>query len=251
MQAIYSAATGLKNQQTRLDTIAANVANVNTTGYKSTRIDFKDALYTAMDSPAGGGEERNLFTGSGVMLNTAATNFSNGALINTGSPLDFAISGNGFFSVENPTGKTLYTRSGSFGISAEGDEKYLVTSQGYYVLDTAGNKILLPDDTTSLGVNADGMLSTENGEISTLGIVDFSNPDGLTSAGETCFEATAVSGDAVPAGNASVVQGSVEGSNVELAQELTLLIRSQRAYSLASRALQTADDMEGLANNMR
>jgi len=251
MQAIYSAATGLKSQQRRLDTIAANIANANTTGYKAVRVDFKDALYTAMDSPVGGNEARNLFAGSGVMLGATTTGFSNGTLMATGSMFDFAISGSGFFTVENAGGENLYTRSGSFGITSEGGNSLLVTAQGYYVLDAQGNRITLPEDTSGLGVTDTGVLHTASGEVAALGIAEFSNPDGLKFSGDSCFEATEVSGAAVPSQNPAVVQGSVESSNVNLAQELTLLIRSQRAYSLASKALQTADDMDGLANNMR
>lgn len=251
MQAIYSAASGLKNQQTRLDNIAANIANSNTPGYKSTRIDFKDALYTLMDSPSGDSSALNLLTGSGVLIGATGTDFSDGILMSTGSALDFAISGSGFFTVENASGDKLYTRNGSFSISTEEDGNYLVTAQGYYVLDPEGNRITLPADATELSVTTGGVLSTPEGELATMSIVDFSNPDGLSSVGGTCFEATEVSGDPMLVEDVTVIQGSLEGSNVELAQELTLMIRSQRAYSLASKALQTADDMEGLSNNMR
>jgi flagellar basal-body rod protein FlgG len=251
MQAIYSASTGLKGQQTRLDTIAAPLANSNTPGYKSARVDFKDALYTSMKHPLGTAEASNLRSGSGVLPAAVSADFSRGTLSATGQTLDFAISGSGFFTVETPAGDTLYTRSGSFGVSAAEEGSYLVTPQGYYVLDRSGNRISLPDDRAGLGVTPDGVLGTPDRSVAVLGIADFSNPDGLLSAGDTCFRESAASGAAFPAENPSVVQGSLEGSNVDLAQELTLLIRSQRAYSLASRALQTADDMEGLANNMR
>lgn len=251
MQAIYTAGLGLSSQQTRLDTIAANIANADTVGYKSTRADFKDALYAFMDSPVADSEDANLLVGSGVVLGATTTDFSDGSLSATGNLLDFAIQGEGFFSVRNTAGETLYTRNGSFSVSPEGGDNYLVTAQGYYVLDREGNRIAVPGDSSEINVSDDGVLSTAAGELARLGIAAFSNPDGLSAAGDTCYAATEVSGEPEAAEGMTVVQGSLESSNVSLAQEMTLLIRSQRAYSLASRALQTADDMEGLANKMR
>jgi flagellar basal-body rod protein FlgG len=251
MQAIYTAGSGLRSQQTRLDTIAANIANSDTVGYKSTRADFRDALYSLMDSPAADSEGANLHVGSGVLLNATATDFAEGSLSPTGRLLDFAIQGSGFFSVMNPAGDTLYTRNGSFSVSTEDGANYLVTAQGDYVLDTNGDRIAIPDGAAEISVSKDGGLSASGQQFAVLGITGFSNPDGLSAAGDSCYTATDTSGEPVPAEKVTITQGSLENSNVDLAQEMTLLIRSQRAYSLASRALQTADDMEGLANNMR
>jgi flagellar basal-body rod protein FlgG len=250
MQSFYTAASGLNGQQMRLDTIAANIANSNTPGYKSTRVDFKDALYTTMENPTGANEAVNLEAGTGIVISATTTDFTDGALISTGQPLDFAITGEGFFTVQNENGETLYTRNGSFGISPIDGENYLVTSQGYFVLDSDGNRITIPEGVSDLSVTGAGVMYDAEGEFGRLGLVNFSNPDGLDPVGDTCFRATEASGLAEAGDNIAVMQGSIEGSNVNLASELTLLIRSQRAYSLASRALQTADDMEGLANNM-
>ncbi|HHU22246.1 MAG TPA: flagellar hook-basal body protein [Clostridiales bacterium] len=251
MQAIYTAATGLKAQQNRLDTIAANISNVNTVGYKSTRVDFKDALYNLMENPAGDSMASNLLKGSGVLMNATTTDFSEGRLETTNSILDFAIIGEGFFTLENTQGEILYTRNGSFSLSAEEDASYLVSSQGYYVLDRDGNRIALPKDLTGLNIANGTMLRNEDGELAALGIVTFPNNDGLLAAGETCYRPSETAGEPTPLEDARIEQGKIESSNVDLAQELTLLIRSQRAYSLASRALKTADDMDGLANNIR
>ncbi len=251
MRAIYTAASGLKAQQTRTDVIASNISNVNTVGYKTKRADFKDMLYTAMDSPVGDSQGRNLRTGSGVLPGLISADFADGPLTETGVPLDFAICGGGFFTVEGPEAEVLYTRSGSFEISQEEQTSYLTTSQGYYVLDTGGNRIELPRELAGLYATPDGTLITPEGQAAVLGIAEFTNPAGLASVGQGCFAATDSSGAASPAERPDVVQGSLECSNVDLAQEMTLLIRSQRAYSLASRALQTADQMEGLANNIR
>jgi flagellar basal-body rod protein FlgG len=250
MQSIYTAASGLNSQQTRLDTIAANIANSSTPGYKSTRVDFKDALYTTMENPAGADEAVNLEAGTGVVIGATTTDFTDGALIATGQPLDFAITGDGFFTVQNENGETLYTRNGSFASTPMDGQNYLVTAQGYFVLDSEGNRITIPDGVSNFSVTSAGIFNTADGDTGRLGLTSFSNPDGLDGVGNSCFRATAVSGEPEEAVNVAVVQGSVEGSNVNLASEMTMLIRSQRAFSLASRALQTADDMEGLANNM-
>lgn len=252
MGAIYSAAAGLKGQQTRLDTIAANIANTNTVGYKSVRADFKDALYMAMDNPVGNSEAANLLAGNGVLLDATTTDFKNGSLKETGEFLDFALRGNGYFTVENSVGEVLYTRNGNFNVSVEGGDSFLVTSQGYYVLDNMGNRIRLPKETKGISVTESGELINKDGRIAALGIANFTNPDGLDAAGDTFYRVTPASGAAAPpAEKYVVIQGSLEQSNVELAQELTLMIRAQRAYSLASKALQTADDMKGLSNNIR
>ncbi|MPM15882.1 Flagellar basal-body rod protein FlgG [bioreactor metagenome] len=251
LRSVYSAASGLKSQQARLDNIGNNLSNINTTGFKATRVDFKDALYSAMDAPLGGAEEQNLLAGNGVLLGAVSTDFKSGSLQTTGAALDFAILGRGFFNVETPAGETLYTRSGSFGLSVEETGNYLVTPQGYYVLDNGGGRISLPRNAEGLRVSSEGVLSTGDGTGATLGISDFTNPGGLLYAGDTCFRSSEVSGQPFAADGAKVEQGSLEGSNVDLAQEMALLLRSQRAYSLASRALTTADQMEGLANNLR
>ncbi len=251
MRAIYTAASGIKNQQLRLDAIASNVANVNSVGYKSARVDFKDALYSLMDNPAGESEQNNLLAGSGVLTGATSTDFTAGKLMTTGSLTDFSIRGEGFFTAENSQGERVYTRNGSFGISVEGNGNYLVTAEGYYVLDSRGSRIMLPKDISNLSVTESGVLGVGDTRIAELGIVEFSNPEGLMQAGKSCFSATANSGEPVVARDPQVAQGSLEGSNVDLAQELTLLMRSQRAFSIASKALQTADEMDGLANNMR
>ncbi len=249
MQSVYSAASAIKAQQTRLDTIAMNLANVNQNGYKSKRIDFKDALYTAMHSPVEADNGGNLLKGSGVVVGATATNFDAGARITTGKPLDVAITGKGFFTVQGSDGATYYTRGGNFDVSVEGDARYLVTASGNYVLDAAGQRISLPPDTTP-SISPDGVITADGGEVAVIGLVQFQNEEGLLAQGNGLFVQSVASG-APRAATSTMVQGSVEGSNVELSQELTLLIRTQRAYSLASKALQTADDMDGLSNHLR
>jgi flagellar basal-body rod protein FlgG len=125
-----------------------------------------------------------------------------------------------------------------------------VTSQGFFVLDGDGNRIMLPENGTEFGVTEKGVISTAEGEYGMIGLFRFQNPNGLSSAGDTCYAETEASGLPENDDGSILIQGKLENSNVDLAQELTLLIRSQRAYSLASRALTTTDDMLGLANNM-
>lgn len=251
MQAIHTAALGMKTQQTRIDNIANNIANINTTGFKSSAVNFKDALYTLIDNPDGtDSEAANLLRGSGVLTASISTDFRDGSLDFTGQKLDFAIRGNGFFMLVSPNGERYYTRNGNFAISHEGQYNYLVTSDGYYVLNRNGERINLPGDISSINMTEDGVLYNENGWTSSLGIVSFTNPDGLMSAGGSRYQVTEVSGEATPAEEYSVMQGALENANVDLANELTLLMRTQRAYSFASNALRTADSMEGLANNI-
>jgi flagellar basal-body rod protein FlgG len=250
MQATQTAASGMRAQQTRLDTIAANVANVSTIGYKSARADFKDALYTKIKDPVGDSDANNLLRGTGVVLSATGRDFSDGSPQTTGAELDFSISGDGFFMLENGAGERLYTRNGNFAVSVENGGNYLVNADGDYVLSDQGQRIKIPN-TGGISVTADGTLSSGGTEVAKLGIADFDNAEGLSAAGDSCFRETAASGTAYAAQNAQVAQGSLESSNVDLGEEMTLLMRAQRVYSLSSKALQTADEMDGLANNMR
>lgn len=268
MQSLFTAASGLSSQQKRLETLASNIANSGTTGYKTTRTDFKDALYSVLEDPAlVGAEANNLFAGSGVTLSATSINFEQGAIATTGVPLDFAIQGSGFFQAETASGETLYTRGGSFNTAVVGNDSYLVTAQGYFVLDSEGNRIKLPSGNTKVSVAEDGQIQfiaaqedsgsagslpiAETTQGQKIGLIAFENPEGLSPSGESCYAQSETSGQPNQDTLSTVVQGGLESSNVDLSQELTMLIRAQRAYSLASRALTTSDDMLGLANNMR
>jgi len=250
MQATRTAGTGLSAQQTRLDTIANNIANINTDGFKSTEIQFKDALYTTMVSPVEADNDNALTKGTGLLIGSTYKDFSQGTTQQTGNNLDLALEGDGFFTLETDTGEEVYTRNGQFAISSEEDGSYLVNSNGYYVLDTDGNHIPVSDSGGNFSVASDGTISDNGQEIGQLNVVTFENPQGLEETGKGNYRVSANSGTA-SASDATVVQGSLETSNVDLAQEMTLMIRTQRAFSLTSRALTTADEMDGLANNMR
>lgn len=255
-EAVFMAATGLVNQQRRLDTIADNVANTNTVGFKTARLDFKDALYTAgIDPGPAYTEDGNLQKGHGVMTSAITSDFSTGALITTESMLDFAIDGDAFFEVLDPYGNRYYTRAGNF-YSIEGVTGLeLVNSQGYFVQDNNGQNITIPEGTTDIAVSEEGLMVFSDGENTLgtvqLGLYSFSNRTGLSKVGGSNYEPTVASGEPEAATEYRVKQYMLENSNVDMATEMTRLLRTQRAFQLASRALTTADDMEGIANNMR
>lgn len=255
-EAVYMAATGLTNQQRRLDTIANNVSNVNTVGFKNGRLDFKDALYTAGFDPGPaytqGGD---LQKGHGVIMSAITNDFSTGAFQNTNNMLDFAIDGDAFFEVLDPYGNRLYTRAGNFYASDGASGLELTNAQGYFVQDENGNNIRIPQGTTSIEVSPEGLMTFRAGEstlgTARLGLYTFPNKTGLSVSGGGNYAVTAASGDAERSTDCRVIQFMLESSNVDMATEMTRLLRTQRAFSLASRALTTADDMEGIANNMR
>jgi flagellar basal-body rod protein FlgG len=250
MQSIYSAKTGIKSQQLRIDTIANNIANIDTNGFKASRVTFKDAMYVAMAKTAQT-TGSNLQQGNGTLVSATTQDFSQGIPVQTGEPLDMSIEGDGFFTLKDAAGNIEYTRSGSFTVSYEKDGAYLVSGQGNYVLDNSGNRIQLPQ-TEDLNLSQEGALSIGTAApFATLGIATFENNAGLQNVGNGSFLSTAASGPALKADSAAVRQGSLEGSNVNLATELTRLIRAQRAFSLAGKAVTAADDMESLANNIR
>lgn len=242
---------GIMAQQTKVDVIANNIANINTYGFKGSSVSFKDALYSAMRRPVESEEELNLQQGNGVMVAGIKRFFSEGAPIVTGVPLDFRIEGDGFFTVSGENEEQLYTRCGTFAVSSEGTERYLVDATGHYVLDENLNRIELPADINDLAVNSAGEIYINETYATTLNIVSFTNNEGLEAVKNGCFAATEASGEPQAAAAASVYQGSLERSNVDMGLEMTRLIRAQRAFSLVSRALTTADEMSAIANNMR
>jgi len=255
-EALSIAASGLKNQQRRLDTIAHNVANANTNSYKSSRLDFKDALYTAGITPGPARTpEGNQQKGHGLMVAGIAKDYRTGNLQTTDRPLDIAIEGEGFFELGDYFGGLVYTRNGSFHLSVEEDGNFLASAEGLYVHDTEGERINVPFGTHEVNVGIDGtiyfMADNEIIGTATLGIYTFRNITGLLSEGNSNYSESVASGERRPAEGVKVWQGVLEGSNVNLAEEMTRLIRTQRAFSLASRALTTADEMEGIANNMK
>lgn len=259
MQASSTGKMGLIAQLYRMDVISNNIANTNTQGFKARSVTFQDMLYNTMYRPAGD-QNVNLQRGTGVQVASTPLSLTPGIAENTGGLLDFMIDGDGFFAVQGLDGSVEYTRNGSFAVSVEDDGNYLVNTQGLYVLDTEGRRIMFPDDemTSTISIDSDGGLhmGDDTDELSTrfavMGIFNFNNPYGLENSGSSNFKANGASGEAilVTDGNMRVRQGFVEASNTEVSMEMTQLIRTQRAFSFASRCITTADEMEAIANNM-
>jgi len=263
IRSLWTAATGMKAQQLSIDTISNNLANVNTNGYKTQRMEFKDLLYATIKKTNltdDVGAPVNLEVGHGVMPVATTRDFKNGSLMETQNSLDFAIDGEGFFSVSLPNGEIRYTRDGSFKLSVDGDEATLVTSEGYYVLSEDDDVIVIESGLKDITVDNLGYITAtdEDGEIVEIGrlkLVNFINPAGLLSEGQNLYSATVASGEEIllEADNmkSKVIQGYLEASNVQVVEEMVKMITAQRAYEINSKSIQTADEMLQMANNLR
>jgi len=259
LRAFSTAATGMTAQQMTVNTIANNLANMNTAGFKRTMIDFQDLVYLRLEEPgrevAAGIEAPTGFElGSGVRPASTLRVFTQGELENTGRELDLAILGDGFFTVRTPSGEERYTRDGSFRVNANGE---LVTASGYVVEPG----ITIPADARSIAVGADGTVTVFQGSsntgstVGTIQLVRFPNPSGLSSEGGNLLAATPASGDAVEGtagddGFGRIQAGFLERSNVQMVTELVNLITAQRAYEINSRAIRAGDEMLQTANNL-
>lgn len=262
MRALWTAASGMKAQQLNVDTISNNLANVNTTAFKKQRMEFKDLLYEQLrraNLDQGQGRPVNLEVGHGVMPVATTRSFTKGNLEQTHNSLDFAIDGDGFFVVSDQDGNLFYTRDGSFKLSVEDDEVFLVTSDGYFVQSDADD-VELGSDIEEISVREDGLIfvkrtgEEEFEEIAQLLLVRFPNPAGLEAVGKNLYIQTPASGEAVEAfeGEAgSILQGFLETSNVQVVDEMVKLITAQRAYEINSKSIQTADQMLEQANNLK
>lgn len=252
MQGTYTAALGIASQQQRLDTIANNLANLNTNGFKGSRVDFRDALYSTMTRVEQPQDTLNMQLGHGTLVSGIKRSFEPGQYLETGRDTDFYLDGEGYFAVQNPAGEIYYTRDGNFSRSVQPDGEYLVNAQGYYVLNSNGQRTRLQG--IGLNVSPEGFLS-ENGAAQSydrLRVVRFPNQDGLLSVSGNLFSASASSGQPAAAdANTRVIQKALEGSNVNMGDEFARLIRGSRALQLSSRALSTADAMDGTANELR
>lgn len=270
MRALWSAASGMAAQKLGLDCIAHNLANVNTTGYKSSRVEFQDLIYTTLvqagygleGRPSGGGRPVPLQVGHGSRLVATTRNFHTGNLEQTQNPLDLAIDGPGFFRVILPDGSEAYTRDGSFKVSGNGS---ITTSDGYYLaLEEGGDDTegIIPEDAKEITIGRDGTVyvtrasEEEPDEVGRLGLARFVNPYGLEAIGSNLFKATPASGEVqtgVPGeqGFGQVLQGYLEMSNVDTITEMIGLIVAQRAYEVNAKAIRAADEMLAIANDLR
>lgn len=256
--ALWIAKTGLDAQQTQMGVITNNLANVNTTGFKRGRAVFADLLYQTVRQP-GAQSSQDSQLPSGLMLGTGVRSvateklFTQGNIVQTGNQLDLAVNGRGFFQILLPDGTRAYTRDGSFQLSANGE---LVNSNGY-ALDPG---ITIPEQTQSVTIGADGTVSvlvsgeSSPTEVGQLQLADFINPAGLQPMGENLFLETAASGNpqaGTPGedGVGTLVQGSLESSNVNVVEELVNMIETQRAYEMNSKAIATTDEMLAFVTN--
>jgi flagellar basal-body rod protein FlgG len=257
-QALWIAKTGLEAQQNRLSTVSNNLANVNTTGYKRARAVFEDLLYQNLRQAGGQtSQETELPTGLslGTGVRTVATQklHTQGNLIQTNNTFDTAIQGKGFFQILKPNGDIGYTRNGEFQVNSTGQ---LVNSSGYRVQPD----IIIPENALSITIGSDGIVSvTQPGnpapaQVGVLQLADFVNPAGLQPIGGNLYVETGASGAPVvgsPDTNnlGSLIQGSIESSNVNVVEELVNMIETQRAYEMNSKAISTADQMLQYVNN--
>lgn len=272
-RSLWTGAQGMKAQQLNVDTISNNLANVNTTGYKKERTEFKSLLYQELYKSSVGAASDinrpvNLQVGTGVTPVAISRDFTTGSMQSTGINNDFALLGDGFFTIENgrdgdgnPT--IAYTKDGSFKLTPmEDGELMLVTSQGYPVLTSEGERITFPADTvynvdtygTFYSVDDQG----NNQELGySFGIVQFMNPQGLNTIGDNLYTQSPASGvplseiDGETTTISTIRQGFLEMSNVDVAQEMVNLIVAQRAYELNSKSITTADSMLQQANELK
>jgi flagellar basal-body rod protein FlgG len=250
--ALWIAKTGLDAQQTRMATISNNLANVNTTGFKSGRAIFQDLIYQNIRQ-VGGSTSQDTQLPSGLALGTGVRTvateklFTQGNLVQTGNSMDAAVNGRGFFQVLRPDGTQAYSRDGTFQIDAQGQ---LVTSSGYVVQPA----ITIPAAAQSVTIGSDGIVSvTLSGDssptqVGSIQLSDFINPAGLQAIGENLYLESAASGSpqsGTPGlnGLGNLVQGSVESSNVNIVEEMVNMIETQRAYEMNSKAISTTDQM--------
>lgn len=260
IRALYTAATGMNAQETNIDVIANNLANVNTTGYKKSRADFQDLMYQIMVEPgaptsASTQNPSGIQVGLGVKTAAVQKVFGQGDLASTGNSLDVAIEGDGFLQVQKPDGTDAYTRAGSLQINSQGQ---LVTSDGY----TVAPGITIPSNATSISIAEDGTVSvrqpgsaasTSQGQLTA---VRFSNNAGLRASGRNLYEETESSGSPVTGtfseeGFGRLTQGFLEGSNVSVVEQVVNMITAQRAYEASSKGISTADEMLSQAINLK
>lgn len=261
MRSLSIAATGMLAQQTNVDVISNNIANMNTTAFKRQRAEFQDLLYQQVSRPgaASGGSEAKLPSGiqigAGVRTGGVYRVEEQGALTNTGNQYDLAVEGRGYFQVTLPSGETGFTRAGSFQVSDQGE---LVTTDGY----TVQPGITIPQGAVAVSVSKTGEVQvTLSGTptpqtIGQLQLATFVNDAGLEALGGNLFQETAASGQATVAspgdpGFGTVTQGFLEASNVNPVSEITALITAQRAYEMNSRVVKTADEMLSTTSQMR
>jgi len=260
IRALWTAASGMQAQQMNIDVVANNLANVNTTGFKKSRADFQDLMYQTLKT-TGAPSSSSTQVPTGIQIGLGAKPaavtkiFTPGNINQTGSDLDLAIEGDGFFQIQTPDGATAYSRAGAFKKDSQGR---VVNSDGYPMIP----EIVVPANATKISVGNDGTVSVMQGgqstptNIGTIQLANFSNPAGLSSTGHNLYQPTDSSGTATTGtpgqnGTGTLSQGFLEMSNVSVMEEMVNMIVGQRAYEINSKAVQAADEMLQQANNLR
>lgn len=269
MRSLWTAASGMISQQTNVDTISNNLANINTTGYKKENAEFKSLLYQTLQEQSydnnGDPKPYGVQVGLGVKNSGISSIYTQGTLLETGNDYDLAIDGKGFFAVQTADGGTAYTRNGSFQLANGPEGLTLATKDGDPVLDVNGEPVVIPDTYSSsdMVINEVGEVCfpDETGVSVPIGIqiavVQFNNPNGLEKMSNSLLKATDASGEArmeqMDAGlkKSKIQQGFLEGSNVQAVDEMVNLIVAQRAYEMNSKIITATDEMLQLANNLR
>ena len=258
LRALQTASTGMEAQQMNLNTIANNLANVNTTGFKKNKIEFQDMLYekkrtVGAEEGAGNLVPAGVEVGNGARVASTAKIYTQGQVSQTGEKMDVAIQGDGFFEVLRPDGTTAYTRDGGFKVASDGR---VVTNDG---LPVQSGFQPIPVDAQSVNISTNGQVTIQTpggSQTFQIQLVRFNNPAGLRSMGGNLLEETPSSGTPTlgtpaEAGFGSTLQGYLETSNVNVAEEMVNMILAQRAYEVNSKAIQTSDQMMELTNNLK
>lgn len=259
IRSLWTGTTGMHGQQLNIDVIANNLANVSTTGFKKSKADFQDLLYQAMKvpgSPTSADTESptGIQIGLGVKPAAVTKIFTQGDLILTENELDVAIEGNGFLQVEMPNGTTAYTRAGALKIDSDGR---ITNSDGFPILPA----LTIPDGSRQISISETGIVSaivgddTESTEIGNLELASFINNSGLSAIGKNLLLETEASGTATTGtpgedGLGTLLQTFLEGSNVNIVEELANMITTQRAFEINSKTIQTSDEMMQTTNQL-
>ena len=280
LRSLWTGASGMIAQQTSVDTISNNLANVNTVGYKKETVEFRSLLYQKLQTETtdNNGDPKPVIgqVGSGVRIGAITSRFTQGNLTQTDEPFDLAIEGDGFFAVKTPNGETAYTRNGSLLFAIASDGLALTNSEGYPLLDTTGTPIVLPGDTdvSKISIDVDGKVieavdvpyeaadgttkyNTEHVTRAQLGIVQFNNPSGLLKVSGSMYQESLASGEPRMEVEDEVLKrstirsGYLEASNVQTVDEIVNLIVAQRAYEMNSKVITASDQMLQQANNLR
>ena len=269
VRALWTAASGMIAQQTNLDTIANNLANVNTQGYKTQVNEFKTLLYQTLqtETTSANGEQKPISAqvGLGTRNSAISTIFKQGSMIASESDTAFALDGKGFFGVRGEDGNTYYTRNGNFLFTLASNGNMLATTDGNPVLSTTGQPIILNNNyiLSKITVTSDGQLCYPDAKNNpqpigiNIGVFQFNNPNGLERLADSLYAQTAASGQPINeatnnnVAKTKVLQNYLEGSNVQVADEMVNMIVAQRAYELNSKAITASDEMLQQANNLR